>query len=360
MGIDLFAGAGGLSLGFEQAGFDIRLAVEIDKHAASSYQKNRQDQDLIMHSDDISKLSTNKILKLLGIKKGELDIVIGGPPCQGFSTSNTMTRNLDNPKNYMVFIYYKYVMKLKPKWFVMENVAGLETFNKGSFKEELIRKFSRLGYQVRCGVLNASNFGVPQSRNRIFIIGNNVGNPMTFFDSLLETKLEKPVTVMDAISDLPVIRNGNLVDKKPYRKKNTLSPYQGLMRANANGIVSNNLTTRHSDLATARFKEIKRGENLVSLAERRPDLVTNYSNLDNCHSWIYLRLPGNKPSVAVINYRKNMLIHPTQNRGLSVREAARLQSFPDNYVFHGTLGSQQQQVANSVPPLFAHEIAKLI
>ena len=125
-----------------------------------------------------------------------------------------------------------------------------------------------------------------------------------------------------------------------------------------NGKVQNNLTTRHNDLPVARFKNIKQGENLLALAKRKPEMVANYKNVDNSHHWIYMRLPLNKPSVTLNNFRKNMLIHPTQHRGLSVREAARLQSFPDHYVFYGSIGFQQQQVSNAVPPLMSHSIAR--
>ncbi len=360
VGVDLFAGAGGLSLGFEQAGFNIRLAIEADKHAAMTYKSNRKNKKVIVHSDDIHNLPPAKILKTLGYKPGQLDIVIGGPPCQGFSTSNTVTRNRENPKNLLIFTFFEYVKKLKPKWFVMENVAGLGIFERGDFKEKLLNKFSRQGYEVQCVVLNAANFGVPQSRNRIFFIGTNTGVSLKFVDSLVQKKSKSQITIKDAISDLPILRNGNSVEKKPYRKNGDLSSYQKLMRIKTNGMVSNNLTTRHSEIAIKRFKEIKKGENLVALAKRKPALVQNYKDISNCHSWVYLRQSWGKPSVAIINYRKNMLIHPSQNRGLSVREAARLQSFPDKYCFYGPLSYQQQQVANSVPPLFAKEVASSI
>jgi DNA (cytosine-5)-methyltransferase 1 len=121
--------------------------------------------------------------------------------------------------------------------------------------------------------------------------------------------------------------------------------------------VENNLTSIHSDLAIIRFKNIKQGENLLALAERKPELVANYKRIENCHHWIYMRLPWKKPSVTLNNFRKNMLIHPTQNRGLSVREAARIQSFPDKYIFYGSISYQQQQVSNAVPPMLGFNIA---
>ncbi len=358
LGIDLFAGAGGLSLGFEHAGFDIVYALEKDKHAAETYKRNRADRHVTVDTRDISKVAPTKILQLLGLKKGELDIVIGGPPCQGFSTSNMKTRSLDNPQNHLIFQFVKFVEEIKPKWFLMENVGGLDSFEDGHVKEQLNRKFKRLGYEVECVILNALNFGVPQSRNRIFFIGSSTINPCEFIKTVQDEKIEKPVTVYDAISDLPNLRNGNYKDRMGYKQGVTLSTYQKLLRKGMNGKVSNNLVTQNSPIAVKRFGHIEQGENLLELAKKFPSLVSNYKNIENCHHWIYLRLPWDKPAVTLNNFRKNMLIHPTQDRGLSVREAARLQSFPDAYAFYGSIGFQQQQVANAVPPLLINHIAK--
>lgn len=361
IGIDLFSGAGGLSLGFEQAGFVIPYAVESDKYAAETYLKNRS-SEVFVDVRDICEIRPKEILRRLGVKKGELDIIIGGPPCQGFSTSNMKTRNLDNPKNHLVFKFVEFVKDIKPKWFLMENVAGLDTFQDGSMKERLIELFSNMGYKTECLVLNAANFGVPQNRNRIFFIGSRVGGTqMDFIETIRNTKIMQPVTVRDAISDLPRLPNGHSEDVMPYNgRSKKLTDYQKRMRKGMNGRVSNNLVTKNNDMAVERFKHIEQGENLIALAKKAPHLVSNYKDVDNCHHWIYLRLPWERPSVTLNNYRKNMLIHPTEDRGLSVREAARLQSFPDKYVFYGSIGFQQQQVANAVPPLLGRNVANSI
>jgi DNA (cytosine-5)-methyltransferase 1 len=243
----------------------------------------------------------------------------------------------------------------------MENVSGMETFEQGSVRDELLENFKKLGYESVSLILNAADFGVPQNRKRIFFIGNRVGHTMSFVDQIKKTSISKPVTVHNAISDLPPLENGHLVCKMPYNgRKRKLTAYQSSMRRGMNGSVRNNLVTKNQDLAVKRFKHIGQGENLIALAQRTPKLVANYSKIENCHNWIYLRLPWKRPSVTLNNFRKNMLIHPVQHRGLSVREAARLQSFPDKYVFHGSIGSQQQQVANSVPPLLSKAIASKI
>lgn len=361
LGVDLFAGAGGLSLGFEAAGFDIAYAIEHDKSAAETYAKNRKRRNVHVDTNDIRKITTPAVMKKLGVKKGELDIVIGGPPCQGFSTSNRQTRHVNNPNNHLVYRYVTFVRKMRPKWFLMENVSGMATFEQGAVRDELLETFKSMGYDAVFTVLNSSDFGVPQNRKRIFFIGNRVGQPMSFIEQIKSASQTKPVNVRDAISDLPHLAKGHLVCKMPYNgRKQRLSEYQLAMRKGMNGSVKNNLVTRNQDLAVRRFKRIKQGENLIALARRAPKLVANYSKIENCHNWIYLRLPWNRPSVTLNNFRKNMIIHPAQHRGLSVREAARLQSFPDKYIFHGSIGSQQQQVANSVPPLLSKAIAKRI
>ncbi|HBI47845.1 MAG TPA: hypothetical protein DDX93_03900 [Smithella sp.] len=361
LGMDLFAGAGGLSLGFEQAGFDIVYAVEKDKYAAETYKRNRARKFVTVDTRDISEISAKEVLKCLGLKKGDFEIVIGGPPCQGFSVSNTKTRNINNPQNNLIYKFVEFVKVIRPKWFLMENVGGLNTFQDGNVRNNLICMFNRLGYSTQCAILNAANFGVPQNRNRIFFIGSCLVNSAALIKKVKRIKRMQPVTVYDAISDLPRLKNGNDEDIFAYRQnKDTLPNYQRILRKGMNGKVSNNLVSKNTSLAIKRFSQIKQGENLLSLARKKPSLVTNYKKLENCHHWIYLRLPWDKPSVTLNNFRKNMLIHPMQDRGLSVREAARMQSFPDIYKFYGLLGFQQQQVANAVPPILTKKIATFI
>jgi A/G-specific adenine glycosylase len=246
IGIDLFAGAGGLSLGFEQAGFRILYAVEKDKHAVETYLKNRENNpELTVDPRDINNIKPKEILDKLGLKCGELDIVICGPPCQGFSTSNMRTRNLANPQNQLVFKFIEFVNVLKPKWFLMENVAGLDTFENGLFRDLLLKEFMSIGYETENMILNSVNFGVPQSRNRIFFIGNRIGNKMEFVSLLKDKRIRKPVTVREAISDLPHISNGNNVSEMSYNKRKIkLSSYQRKFRKGMDGKVENNLTTR--------------------------------------------------------------------------------------------------------------------
>lgn len=360
LGIDLFAGAGGLSLGFEEASFKIVYALEKDKYAAETYRRNRNNGTLIEVAN-ILEVKPSEVLRKLRLAKGDLDVVLGGPPCQGFSIANMRSRNNNNPANQLVFTFSSFVRHLMPKWFVMENVAGLNSFNDGEVKEHLLDVFRRSGYNANAVILDASCFGVPQKRKRIFVIGNRINKSLNFIHDLHTCGPSSYVTVRDAMDDLPILSNGNLIDPMPYSKElRDTAEYQRAMRRSNNKTVFNNLVSRNNDLVVERYRHIEQGENWRALAIKKPELLYNYGDLSKCHEWIYLRLRWDKPSVVISNYRKNMLIHPEQDRGLSVREAARLQSFPDQYVFCGPIGFQQQQVANAVPPLLGKSLATAI
>lgn len=355
--IDLFAGAGGLSKGLEQIGFSVKLAVDSDESSATTYKYNHPKAKFI--KKDIWDIPSKKLLKEIGLNREELDLLVGGPPCQGFSLSNTKTRDMSNPNNHLVFEFIKKSLETKPKWVLMENVAGLSSFENGSVRDKIIQLFAEIGYSVKCAVLNAASFGVPQNRKRVFFIGNRVGTDLDFLDKMMEKREKNPLTIKDAIGDLPIIENGNVVDEIQYRRGKPRA-YQKLMRTNSSGTVRNNRVSKNSELVIERYKFIEPGENWCAVLKKMPDLLLNYKDTKNCHSGIYRRLEWNKPSAAITNFRKSMMIHPDHNRGLSVREAARIQSFPDDYIFFGSLGSQQQQVANAVPPLLAKAVGKQI
>ncbi len=172
--------------------------------------------------------------------------------------------------------------------------------------------------------------------------------------SLIDSLGKPLVTVRQAIDDLPSLENGNPTEVLAYKKTTNLSDYQKLMRQkNSVSSVTNNKVSKNRELAITRYKLIPQGGNWRSLPK---SMMSNYKNLENCHGWIYYRLKWDEPSIVISNFRKNMLIHPEEHRGLSVREAARLQSFPDDYIFYGNLGAQQQQIANAVPPIMAKAI----
>ncbi len=338
--VDIFSGAGGLSIGAEMSGIEIVLAGEYDKYAADSFRNNHK-QTIVLAKD------IRKVNPLEHISKNPF-ILIGGPPCQGFSISNTKTRNLDNPNNWMFKEYFKFLEQLEPEWFLFENVEGFKSFNKGSFAINIENKFKALGYTTNSKVLCAADFGVPQKRNRFFIIGNK-SNIKFDFDSM---KKVTPITVEEALSDLPKnLENGEKREICKYTK-NSDTPFLKLMRKKSK-YPTQNIVTKNKEYIIDRYKYIKQGNNWKDIPS---ELMQNYKDTKNMHSGIYKRLDPKKPSVAIANYRKSMLIHPYEHRGLSLREAARLQSFPDHITFQGPLGYKQQQIGNAVPPLLAKAI----
>jgi len=337
LGIDLFAGAGGMSVGASAAGIDIQLAVENDPHAAATYGANHSSVELF--NDDIRKLRDIDVIR----RKQQL-VVFGGPPCQGFSTSNQKTRRIDNPNNWLFKEFLRVVRFVQPDWVVFENVKGILETGKGVFVEQIVQKFERLGYTVTFDVLNSADFGVAQRRARFFLVASRNGVSFKFPKPLKS----KAVTVDDAISDLPKLSNGANEILLPYRK-GAVSAYARSLRRTRK-YSSNHLVTNNAKHIIERFKHVPQGGNWEDIPAR---LMKNYKDRTRCHTGIYHRLCAKEPSKVIGNYRKNMLIHPYFDRGLSVREAARLQSFPDWFEFKGSIGFQQQQVGNAVPPLLA-------
>ncbi|KZL93939.1 DNA cytosine methyltransferase [Clostridium magnum] len=524
--IDLFAGAGGLSYGFQETGkFDIKIAVEHNKHAQETYKKNHPGAEI---ESDITQITNGKY-KSIKEKYGDIDIIIGGPPCQGFSNANRQKNELICGNNQLVNEYIRAVEQLKPKAFVMENVKminsskhkffcsdkdkrtveklgvclqeeiitiaeatictdefidflkqedvlgeylleqqnyikintiyrnsktskqlekylenheksiekilnswddfklnfwskeyeevfletkeRLNTFltsddefeklrdslkiiietQKAIYKmkeirdynitligmvaeksniciivntyniiEYVLKKFRSMGYIVECGVLNAVNYGVPQSRERFIIIG--VKNEYLKSDKV---ELPQPIlkspdefyTIRDAIADLAQYQTTVMVESKPIQKDikeiKELNPLQKYL--NKGELVYNHVITDTRDTALERFRNLQPGQNFHNLSE---NLKTTYSDPSRTQNTIYLRLKYGSPSGTVLNARKSMWIHPEKDRAISIREVARLQSFPDTFVFCGTKDAQYQQIGNAVPPLLGRVIAE--
>jgi DNA (cytosine-5)-methyltransferase 1 len=340
IGVDLFAGAGGMSLGARQAGVDVRLAVECDPHAAATYHANHPDTHLYV--GDIRKLSCVAVRK-----NGSPTVLLGGPPCQGFSTSNQRTRNKENTSNWLFREFTRLVSSWKPDWVVFENVKGILETEGGQFVEGVETGLKAAGYTTSRWLLNAADYGVPQRRFRFFLVASHHGIEL----KEPEACLRKPVTVKQAFGGLPILNNGAADNVLPYRTK-AISTYANLMRGSLDRC-ANHLVTRNARHILARYPHVPQGGNWEDIPSR---LMKNYADRSRCHTGIYHRLHWDEPSVVVGNFRKNMLIHPRENRGLSVREAARLQSFPDWYEFRGSIGFQQQQVGNAVPPLLAEAV----
>jgi DNA (cytosine-5)-methyltransferase 1 len=331
--IDLFSGAGGLSLGFEQVGFENVFSVDFMKDYCDTYRKNFPHHKLIQK--DISKLSDKEILELS--KNKEIDVVVGGPPCQGFSMAGKIGRTfVDDPRNHLFKEFARIVSLTKPKIFVMENVARLYTHNNGKTRKEIIDKFHKLGYEVKCKILCSADYGVPQIRNRIIFIGNRLGLKNTFpektYDKYTQTTIEnkkikrwKPIK--EAIDDLPKLKSGESSD------------------------IPNHEAMSHTQEMLNKMDFIKDGGDRnqipINLRPKTGDIRK------------YIKYDSSKPSICITGDMRKVF-HYNQNRALTVRELARIQSFPDSFVFKGNKISQQQQVGNAVPPLMAKAIAEEI
>ena len=338
--IDLFSGGGGMTLGAQQAGIKVLYAVERCRFAAATYSLNFPRTQIYV--GDIR--NVNALPKK---PKRAKTIVFGGPPCQGFSTSNQRTRCAKNPDNWMYQELIRVSKIWNPDWIVIENVKGIRETLKGFFLSEIVNALKLVGYVTTITSLNAVNFGVPQRRERTFMLASKSGKIVTN----IEKNDTNIVTAGEAISDLPKLAAGASIDELPYEKE-AKSGFAQTLRRDLNK-VTGNLVTRNSARVLARYPHVPQGGNWENIP---PELMKNYGDTSKCHTGIYRRLTDSEPSVVIGNFRKNMLIHPYQNRGLSVREAARIQSIPDSFRFCGSIGFQQQQVGNMVPPPLARSV----
>ena len=341
-GADLFAGVGGLSQGFIKAGFSISLAIEYDTSIAKAYKLNHKTTDV--YNEDIRKLDFAEIHK----KHPNIDIVIGGPPCQGFSQKGKRLK-LDDPRNFLFQRFVDFVREFKPQYFVLENVPNIITTADGYFRKKIVSAFTELGYSVSCGVLCALDFGIPQDRRRAVFIG-------TLDDNLIELPIPngRSCTISEAIYDLPFIKSGEGVEETTYDKTPN-SEYQRLLRGTET-ILHNHVATNHSKAALSKLALIPKGKGKEVLPK---ELLTKsiYSG-----TWCRLLEDGYAPTITTRfdTPSSGRFTHPILDRCLTIREAARIQSFPDSFVFYGNRTSQMKQVGNAVPPLLAFEIAKVI
>lgn len=339
---DLFAGVGGMSEGFRMAGFDVAFAIEFDKDIAASYKRNHSETDVV--ADDICNVN----VEMLHEKHPHVDVIIGGPPCQGFSQKGKRL-SLDDPRNFLFKQFVKFVEEFEPKYFVLENVPNIITTSNGYFKEQIVKSFEDLGYQVTCGVLCAKDYGVPQDRRRAIFLGEK---------NKLEITLPLPkdtvVSVKDAIYDLPFIESGEGVEERDYDKM-PMSAYQKMLR-NGAAKLYNHVATKHSKSALERLRMIPKGKGKEVLPK---ELLTKsiYSG-----TWCRLLEDGIAPTITTRfdTPSSGRFTHPILDRCLTIREAARIQSFPDTFRFYGNRTCQMKQVGNAVPPLLAKAIAEVI
>ena len=307
-----------------------------------------------MIEEDIRSVSGSTILQKLDMSKGELDVLVAGLPCQGFSESNRRTRTMGNPKNLLYREVLRLLSNIEPRWFVLENVAGIRTLKSGLFLRQMRDEFLAAGYHMKDDVLNAADFGVPQRRRRAFLVGTRLEAEFVF----PRGGLKQRTTVRDAIGDLPRLENGAGVDRLPYgAHREEASEYAGGLRPEGLEMVTGNEVSRSSAKVVERYGYIGMGQNWSAIPA---GLMDNYNNRKLCHTGIYYRLNWNEQAKVIGNFRKNMLIHPAEDRGLSIREAARLQSFDDRHEFVGPLNDRQQQVGDAVPPLLAEAVGRAL
>lgn len=341
--IDLFAGVGGLSLGFEQCGFEVVLANEYDESIANAYSKNHKTTKMI-----IGDITTLDLELCFGQYRNKVDVIVGGPPCQGFSQKG-QRKTIHDERNFLFKYYVKVVELVKPKYFVMENVPNLLSAEKGFFKKEISDLFQSLGYTLAMDILNASDYGVPQNRRRAVIIGK-LGNVALN----LPKAQNKKVYIWDAISDLAFLNSGEGNEKQKYLHE-PLSDYQKEMRKDSK-FLYNHVATKHSSIALERLFLIPPNSGKEALPEKH---LTK-----SIYSGTWTRMRKDEISATITTRfdtpSSGKFTHPFLNRAITVREAARIQSFPDNFIFVGNKGSQMKQVGNAVPPLLASAIAKVI
>lgn len=338
--IDLFCGAGGLSKGFEEAGYHVILGVDSDAAALNTFEKNHLGAS-VLNADLSAKETFDEIESLA--KGRTIDVIVGGPPCQGFSL--TGPRNFDDPRNKLYLAMIETVRRFKPKAFVIENVPGMATMYKGEVRNEIIRRFTAMGYTVNSEILCAADYGVPQIRKRLVFVGLRNGLTFEFPQPYLQPA--EYVTCEQAISDLPS-REDELGEEVDHYTNPPQSEYQKEMRKNAT-MLYNHVATRHTE-------KVKQVIALVPEGGNYKDLPPGVGTSRRFHE-AWTRYHSKKPSRTIDTGHRNHF-HYKYNRVPTIRENARLQSFPDDFIFYGTKTQQNRQVGNAVPPLLGKAVAE--
>lgn len=337
--VDLFSGCGGLSFGFEQAGFDVVLGIDNWEDSLKTFAINHPNSKTFLAN--LGDISVEHICKENNISKGSVDVVVGGPPCQGFSIAGKRDHN--DPRNSLYKAFVDFVRYLKPKAFILENVPNLVSMSKGEIKDKIIRDFSNLGYNINYQILKASDYGVPQNRRRVFFVGTINNKKFEFPNPIFQKESDK-ITASEAIGDLPE----NTLKEGFRYARSAKSEYQKLMRRNSLGIY-NHFATDHTEKTKEVIALVPDGGNYKNL----PGYLQGTRKVNIA----WTRLNSKKPSFTIDTGHRHHF-HYSYNRIPTVRECARIQSFPDTFKFLGTRTSQYKQVGNAVPPLLAYALGK--
>ena len=367
--IDLFSGVGGLTLGLRNAGFRVGLAVDNDAACEATHRRNLPDVPFLRA--DLQRVSARDLRLAASLPAGELDLLAGGPPCQGFSIIGQ--RELLDPRNSLLHHFMRLAGELRPRVFLIENVPGLATLARGAVLRQLGAAFDAAGYNVDVAELLAAQYGVPQMRWRMFFVGwrrdlaSKGGFPSPThgpwgIGDLVPNRTVTPeaaagfLTIRDAIGDLPPVGAGGTARRYDTPPE---GPYQQAMRLEAPGELHNHYAARLAPQNIDRIRRLAPGEDWRSLpAELLPPGMRGALRKDHTRRFRRMEWTGIARSV-ITRFRdpkSGEYIHPEQHRTISIREAARLQSFPDWFVFEGTHSQQYDQVGNAVPPLLANAI----
>lgn len=359
--VDLFCGAGGLSEGLRQAGFDPRVAIDFDPNAIATYKANHPETETIL--GNVEHVTGEQIKRLA--RSNDIDLIAGGPSCQGFSTHGK--RIQDDPRNFLFKHFVRLVDEVRPKMFLMENVRGMLTYSKGYFKKQIEAAFEEIGYRTRFAQVCAADYGVPQMRHRVLFIGTRIDDIELSFPKPThgdeEMGLKPYVTVEEALSDLPLMNGDFKAESRSYLS-GPQNDYQRYARRGAGKTLTMHISNRLSEQAQAIADVVQQGQGLRAVPpEALPDRFKKMRTIGNgalrkdCTT-LYYRLSPAKPSYTITCYYRNVasgpFLHPWEDRSLSHREAARLMSFPDSYKFMGS--NFTRQIGNAVPVLMAKAI----
>jgi DNA (cytosine-5)-methyltransferase 1 len=364
----LFSGAGGCSLGFKQAGYSILFASDIDEAAGQSYSANFYETPF--EQADINKLDFKSILSKAHLKEGELDILIGGPPCQGFSTAGA--RFWEDPRNELLKSYVKALGTIRPKWFLMENVEGLLTAKGGEYIFEAAKAFISLGYRIKIEKIYAQEFGVPQRRKRVLIVGNRLGMDFNFPEPTIKLNgrifRNSDVTLRHAIGELPEATASKEADLSYMRPPK--DQFETYLRGTSS-VIKEHFFQTMSEIQLQRIMALSQGQTMKDMPEhlqhdsfkkranRRVMDGTPTEKRGGSPSGLK-RLIINEPCLTITGAATREFIHPICHRPLTIRECARIQTFPDDFAFHGNASEKIQQIGNAIPPLVARIFAEHI